>query len=101
MLNLAYMKCHLCYFVTLLTILSFSITAFALDPHVEAVIRTVEGAKGKVTLLNGSEKTEVDLIPAGNKMEAKGVFKVGKGAKGIASVTLSGKSAAIARFEVK
>lgn len=35
-----------------LTTLAFSTTAFALDPHVEAVISTVEGAKGKV------EKTE-------------------------------------------
>ncbi|RBP37622.1 leucine rich repeat (LRR) protein [Roseimicrobium gellanilyticum] len=35
-----------------LTTLACSTTAFALDPHVEAVIRTVEGAKGKV------EKTE-------------------------------------------
>jgi hypothetical protein len=35
-----------------LTTLAFSATAFALDPHVEAVISTVEGAKGKV------EKTE-------------------------------------------
>ena len=35
-----------------LTILSFSTMAFALDPHVEAVISTVEAAKGKV------EKTE-------------------------------------------
>jgi hypothetical protein len=35
-----------------LTTLSFSTTAFALDPRVEAVIRTVEAAKGKV------EKTE-------------------------------------------
>ena len=61
----------------------------------------LEGAKGKVTLLNGSEKTEVELIPAGDKMEAKGAFKVVKGAKGIASVTLAGKSAAVARFEVK
>ncbi len=35
-----------------LTTLAFSATAFALDPHVEAVTRTVEAAKGKV------EKTE-------------------------------------------
>lgn len=61
----------------------------------------LEGAKGKVTLLNGSEKTEVDLTPAGDKLEAKGAFKVAKGTKGIASVTLAGKSAATARFEVK
>lgn len=38
--------------VTLLTIVAFATTAFAFDPHVEAVIRTVESAKGKV------EKTE-------------------------------------------
>lgn len=61
----------------------------------------LEGAKGKVTLLNGSEKTEIDLAPAGDKLEAKGAFKVAKGTKGIASVTLAGKTAATARFEVK
>jgi hypothetical protein len=61
----------------------------------------LEGAKGKVTLLNGSEKTEVDLSPAGEKLEAKGSFKVAKGTKGIALVTLAGKPAATARFEVK
>lgn len=61
----------------------------------------LDGAKGKVTLLNGSEKTEVDLAPAGDKLEAKGAFKVAKGTKGIATVTLAGKSAAAARFEVK
>ncbi|MES2785744.1 MAG: hypothetical protein V4684_09795 [Pseudomonadota bacterium] len=61
----------------------------------------LDGAKGKVTLLNGSEKSEIDLAPAGDKMEAKGSFKVAKGTKGIAIVTLAGKSAATARFEVK
>lgn len=61
----------------------------------------LDGAKGKVTLLNGSDKTEVELAPAGDKLEAKGSFKVDKGTKGIAAVTLAGKSAAIARFEVK
>ncbi len=39
--------------------------------------------------------------PAGEKLEAKGAFKVAKGTKGVATVTLAGKSAAIARFEVK
>jgi Leucine-rich repeat (LRR) protein len=38
--------------LTLAAFLSLAVSAFALDPHVEAVIRTVEGAKGKV------EKTE-------------------------------------------
>ena len=61
----------------------------------------VDGAKAKVTLLNGTEKSEVELMPAGDKLEAKGAFKVAKGTKGIALVTLAGKSAATVRFEVK
>ncbi|MBC5767467.1 hypothetical protein [Ramlibacter albus] len=61
----------------------------------------LDGAKGKVTLLNGSEKSEVELAPTVDKLEAKGSFKVAKGTKGIVSVTLAGKPAATARFEVK
>ncbi len=61
----------------------------------------IEGAKAKVTLLNGTEKSEAELAPASDKLEAKGVFKVGKGTKGIAVVTLAGKPPATARFEVK
>jgi hypothetical protein len=61
----------------------------------------LDGAKAKVTLLHGSEKTEVDLPLAGDKFEAKGSYKVAKGTKGIASVTLPGKPAAVARFEIK
>ncbi len=60
----------------------------------------VEGGKAKVTLLNGSEKSELDLAPAGDKLEAKGSFKVAKGTKGVAMVTLGGKTNAV-RFEVK
>lgn len=61
----------------------------------------IDGARGKLTLLHGSEKTEVELAPVGDRLEAKGSFKVGKGTKGIASVTLAGKPAAVARFELK
>ena len=61
----------------------------------------LDGAQGKVTLLNGAEKSEAQLAPAGDKLEAKGTFKVAKGTKGIATVTLAGKPAATARFEVK
>ncbi len=62
---------------------------------------TLVGAKAKVTLLNGTEKSEAELLPAGNKMEVKGNFKVAKGTKGIAVLTLSGKPPTTARFEVK
>ncbi|OYT92596.1 MAG: hypothetical protein CFE43_08095 [Burkholderiales bacterium PBB3] len=62
---------------------------------------SLDGAKAKVTLLNGTEKSEAELLPAGNKLEAKGSFKVAKGTKGIAVLTLAGKPPATARFEVK
>jgi hypothetical protein len=61
----------------------------------------LDGAKAKVTLLNGAEKSEADLVVAGNKLEAKGAFKVAKGTKGIAVLTLAGKAPVTARFEVK
>lgn len=61
----------------------------------------LEGAKAKVTLLNGSEKSEVELTPAGDKLEAKGAFKVAKGTKGIAVLTLAGKAPVTARFDIK
>jgi hypothetical protein len=61
----------------------------------------LDGAKAKVTLLNGTEKSEAELLPAGDKLEAKGAFKVAKGTKGIAVLTLAGKPAFSTRFEVK
>ncbi|MDP2818904.1 MAG: hypothetical protein Q8O29_11655 [Polaromonas sp.] len=61
----------------------------------------LDGAKARVTLLNGTEKTEAELLPTGDRLEAKGVFKVAKGTKGIAVVTLAGKPAATARFQIK
>lgn len=70
-----------------------------MDDHGKPI--KLDGAKAKITLLNGTEKTEIELAPAGDKLEAKGSFKVAKGTKGIVVVTLAGKPAATARFEVK
>ena len=61
----------------------------------------LKGATAKITLLNGTEKSEAELLPSGDKMQATGSFKVGKGTKGIAVLTLAGKPPATARFEVK
>lgn len=61
----------------------------------------LDGAKAKVTLLNGADKSEAELSPAGDKLEAKGAFKVTKGTKGVAVITLAGKPATTARFEIK
>ena len=61
-----------------------------------------EGVSAKLTLLNGTEKSEAILAPAGEgKLEAKGTFKVAAGTKVVALVTLPGKKAANVRFAVK
>jgi hypothetical protein len=55
---------------------------------------------GKLTVLQGSNKSEVFLTPAGgNKLEAKGV-KLDKGAKAVAVVT-SGSKTTTVRFTLK
>ncbi|MBL8513736.1 MAG: hypothetical protein JNJ55_07070 [Betaproteobacteria bacterium] len=61
----------------------------------------VSGASAKLTLLNGKEKSEVVLTPAGgNKLEAKGSFRVSGGTRVVAVVTLAGKPALSMRFVV-
>ena len=61
-----------------------------------------EGMGAKLTLLNGTEKSEAVLTPAGeSKLQAKGTFKVAAGTKVVALVTLPGKKPANVRFAVK
>lgn len=60
----------------------------------------VSKATAKVTLLTGTEKQEVELKPAGDKLEATGSFKVGPGTKAVDVVTVAGKPAT-ARFTLK
>lgn len=60
------------------------------------------GATGKLTVLNGAEKTEVALEPAGeNTLVTKGEAKLVKGTKAIAAVTLADKKMVNVRFSVK
>lgn len=61
----------------------------------------VSRASAKLTLLTGTEKQEVELKPAGDKLEASGVFKVGPGTKVIALVTIAGKPPGTVRFALK
>ncbi len=58
-------------------------------------------ATGKVTVFNGSDKTEAPLALVGDKLEAKGSFKLAAGTKVSAEVALNGKPAASARFTLK
>lgn len=76
-----------------------SITLYVRDHGKPAA---TQGATGKLSLLNGSEKTEAVLVPAGdNKLEAKGSFKVGSGTKVVAAVTLAGRKPVNLRFALK
>ncbi len=58
-------------------------------------------ASAKLTLLAGTDKTEVELKPAGDKLEAKGSFKLPAGTKVVAVVTSDGKTLGTARFTLK
>ena len=61
-----------------------------------------KGAKGKITMLTGVEKTEVELMPAGeSRMEAKGKFNVSVGTKAVVEMTPEGKKPSTLRFAIK
>jgi hypothetical protein len=76
-----------------------SVTLF-IEDHGKKV--DTKGATGKLTLLTGGEKTEVPLVPMGeNGLGARGAFKLPAGTKAVATITLMGKPAINARFELK
>lgn len=61
---------------------------------------TPTGMTGKLTVLNGSQKSEADLAVAGDKLEAKGV-KLAPGAKAVAALKTANNKAITVRFTVK
>jgi len=61
----------------------------------------LSSGSGKLTVFNGNEKTEAVLALVGDKLEAKGSFKVAAGTKVLAEVSLNGKPAVSARFALK
>lgn len=56
---------------------------------------------GKVTVFNGNDKTEAPLVLVGDRLEAKGNFKVQAGTRVLTEVTLNGKPAVATRFTLK
>jgi hypothetical protein len=58
------------------------------------------GMSGKLTVLNGGERSEAALVATADKLEAKGV-KLASGAKVVASLTTPAKKAITVRFTVK
>lgn len=62
---------------------------------------STQGMGGKLTVLNGADKSEAELTAAGdNKLQAKGV-KLNPGAKAVAALTLPNKKTMTVRFTVK
>jgi hypothetical protein len=63
----------------------------------------IKGATAKITMLNGTIKTEAELKPSadGSKLEAKGTFNIAKGTKIVSLIMLAGKSPTTSRFEMK
>jgi hypothetical protein len=64
-------------------------------------LRDVSRASAKLTLLSGSQKQEVELKPAGDKLEASGTFNVAPGTRVVAVVSDGGKVLGTARFALK
>lgn len=58
------------------------------------------GLKGKLTVLNGAEKSEAELVVAGDKLQATGL-KLVKGAKVVAALVTPAAKAITVRFTVR
>jgi len=85
--------------------LSFELVATAEGAVIYIVDHEVDADasrfEGKLTVLNGAEKSDAPLKSAGgNKLEAKGV-RLSKGAKAVAVLTTPSKKSLTVRFTVK
>jgi hypothetical protein len=58
------------------------------------------GLKGKLTVLKGADKSEAELVVAGDKLEAKGIT-LAPGSKAVASLVTPAAKAITVRFTVK
>lgn len=72
--------------------------AIYVEDHGKPIAPT--GLKGKLTVLNGAEKSEAELVAAGDKLEAKGI-KLAPGAKVVAALVTSAAKAITVRFTVR
>ena len=61
----------------------------------------VSGMTAKATLLAGSDKQGVQLLPVDGTLEAGGNFKVASGTKAVVAVSKVGKAVASVRFTLK
>lgn len=72
--------------------------ALYVDDHGKPVAPA--GMTGKLTVLNGTQKSEADLVASGNRLEARGI-KLAPGAKVVAALTTAQKKAVTVRFTIK
>ena len=62
---------------------------------------STSGMSGKLTVLNGKDRSEAELKPAGGNKLAAGGLKIMKGTKAVASLTTAAKKTITVRFAVK
>jgi len=72
--------------------------ALYVDDHGKPVAPA--GITGKLTVLNGTQKSEADLVAVGDRLEARGI-KLTPGTKVVAALTTAQKKAVTVRFTVK
>ena len=72
--------------------------AIYIEDHGKAMAPT--GMSGKLTVLNGTEKSEAPLVVSGDKLEARGVT-IAKGAKVVAAINTADQKAITVRFTVR
>ena len=61
----------------------------------------VAKASAKLTLLAGTDKQEVELKPAGDRLEATGSFKTAAGTKAVVVLRMEGRPVSTARFTLR
>ena len=61
----------------------------------------VAKASARLTLLAGTDKQDVELQPAGDRLEATGSFKTATGTKAVVVVRIDGKPVSTARFTLR
>lgn len=72
--------------------------AIYIDDHGKPMPPT--GMSGRLTVLQGGQKSEAELLPTADRLEAKDV-KLASGAKVVAALTTPAKKAITVRFTVK
>jgi hypothetical protein len=58
-------------------------------------------ASARLTLLAGTDKQDVELKPAGDRLEGAGSFKTAAGTQAVVVVRMDGKPASTARFTLR